>query len=66
MEVCLLYMYRVENLVAKGEIAHYEQFHHLPQCLQELSVKLRLQVGTVGFVWSALAGCHFVECRLIV
>ena len=27
----------VENIVAKGEIARYEQFLFLPKCFQELS-----------------------------
>ena len=26
-----------ENIVAKGQIAHYEQFRHLSQCFQMLS-----------------------------
>ena len=26
-----------ENIVAKGEIAHHEQFHLLPQCFQKPS-----------------------------
>ena len=26
---------KVENNVGKGEIAHYEQFHLLPQCFQK-------------------------------
>ena len=29
---------RVENIVGKGEIAHYEQFLLFPQCFQKLSV----------------------------
>ena len=28
----------VENIVGKGEIAHYEQFLLFPQCFQKLSV----------------------------
>ena len=28
----------VENIVRKGEIARYEQFHLFPQCFQKLSV----------------------------
>ena len=28
----------VENIVGKGEIAHYEQFLHFPQCFQKLSI----------------------------
>ena len=28
----------VENIVAKGEIAHVEQFHLLTQCFQKSSV----------------------------
>ena len=28
----------VENMVGKGEIAHYEQFHLFRQCFQKLSV----------------------------
>ena len=28
----------VENIVGKGEIAHYEQFLHFPQCFQKQSV----------------------------
>ena len=28
----------VENIVRKGEIAHYEQFLLFPQCFQKLSV----------------------------
>ena len=28
---------RVENIVRKGEIAHYEQFLLFPQCFQKLS-----------------------------
>ena len=27
-----------ENIVANGEIVHNEQFLHLPQCFQKLSV----------------------------
>ena len=27
---------RVENIVGKGEIAHYEQFLHFPQCFQKV------------------------------
>ena len=30
-------MHRVENIVAKGGIAHYEQFLLLPQCFQKSS-----------------------------
>ena len=26
---------QVENIVGKGEIAHYEQFHLFPQCFQK-------------------------------
>ena len=29
---------RVENIVGKREIAHYEQFLLFPQCFQKLSV----------------------------
>ena len=29
---------RVENVVGKGEIAHYNQFLFFPQCFQKLSV----------------------------
>ena len=29
---------RVENIVEKEEIAHYEQFLLFPQCFQKLSV----------------------------
>ena len=29
---------RVENIVGKGEIAHFEQFLLFPQCFQKLSV----------------------------
>ena len=29
---------RVQNIVGKGEIAHYEQFLLFPQCFQKLSV----------------------------
>ena len=28
----------VENIVGKGDIAHYEQFLLFPQCFQKLSV----------------------------
>ena len=28
----------LENIVGKGEIAHYEQFLFFPQCFQKLSV----------------------------
>ena len=28
----------IENIVGKGEIAHYEQFLLFPQCFQKLSV----------------------------
>ena len=28
---------RVENIVGKGEIAHYEQFLFFPQCFQKAS-----------------------------
>ena len=28
----------VENIVGKGEIAHYERFLFFPQCFQKLSV----------------------------
>ena len=28
----------VENILGKGEIAHYEQFLPFPQCFQSLSV----------------------------
>ena len=28
----------VENIVGKGEIAHYEQFLLFPQCFQKLSI----------------------------
>ena len=28
---------RVKNIVANGEIAHYKQFHHLPQYFQKSS-----------------------------
>ena len=28
----------VQNIVEKGEIAHYEQFLLFPQCFQKLSV----------------------------
>ena len=28
----------LENIVGKGEIAHYEQFLLFPQCFQKLSV----------------------------
>ena len=28
----------VENVVGKGEIAHYEQFLLFPQCFQKLSI----------------------------
>ena len=28
----------VENIVRKGEIAHYENFLFFPQCFQKLSV----------------------------
>ena len=27
----------IKNIVANGEIAHYEQFFHLPQCFQRSS-----------------------------
>ena len=30
-------MDRVENIVAKGEIAHYNQIRILPQCFQKMS-----------------------------
>ena len=30
----VLPLQKVENIVAKGEIAHYEQFLILPQCFQ--------------------------------
>ena len=30
-------LYRVENIVAKAEIAHIEQLHLSPQCFQKLS-----------------------------
>ena len=30
-------MNRVENILAKGEIAHYEQFPFLSQCFQKSS-----------------------------
>ena len=29
---------QIENIVGKGEIAHYEQFCFFPQCFQKLSV----------------------------
>ena len=29
---------RVENIVGKGEIAHYEQFLLFPQCFQKLYI----------------------------
>ena len=29
---------QVENIVGKGEIAHYEQFLLFPQCFQKLSI----------------------------
>ena len=32
------YLIEVENIVGKGEIAHYEQFLLFPQCFQSLSV----------------------------
>ena len=31
-------MSKVENIVAKGEVAHYEQFLFLPQCVLRLYV----------------------------
>ena len=34
-----LLLNRVENIVAKGEIAHYEQFLLLLQCLQKSSAE---------------------------
>ena len=33
----VLSLYRVENIVAKGEIAHQEQLLLLPQCFQKPS-----------------------------
>ena len=30
-------MERLENIIAKGEIAHYEQFLLLPKCFQKSS-----------------------------
>ena len=30
-------MNSVEDIVARGEIAHHEQFHPFPQCFQNLS-----------------------------
>ena len=42
-------MNRVENNVANGEIARYEQFLHFPQCFQKSSaakgVRKRFYVG---------------------
>ena len=32
------YMFGVENIVGKGEIARYERFLLFPQCFQKLSV----------------------------
>ena len=32
-----------ENIVTKGEIAHYERFLLLPQCFQELSAAVVLE-----------------------
>ena len=34
-EVLLKDEKKVENTVGKGEIAHYEQFLHFPQCFQK-------------------------------
>ena len=34
-------MSTVENIVAKGEIAHHGQFLLLPQCFQKLSIQQR-------------------------
>ena len=31
---------KVENTVAKGEIAHHEQFHLWPQCFQKSSAAI--------------------------
>ena len=31
---------KLENIVAKGEIAHDEQFHFWPQCFQKLSAAI--------------------------
>ena len=40
-----------ENIVAKGEIAHHEQFHLWQQCFQlYLTIKLSLMEIFQGFV----------------
>ena len=31
---------KIENIVAKGEIAHHEQFHLWPQCFQNSSAAI--------------------------
>ena len=41
MEVLLLN--KVENMVANGKIAHYEQFLHLLPCFQKLSAAYGLK-----------------------
>ena len=40
-------MNRVENFESNVEIAHHEQFLHLPQCFQKLSAMQRRQKKSV-------------------
>ena len=41
---------RVENTVGKGEIAHYEQFLHFPQCFQKASFP-EASKGVIMWEW---------------
>ena len=38
-----------ENIVRKGEIAHYEQFHHFPQCflLNQIIASLFVHISDI-------------------
>ena len=54
----------LENIVGKGEIAHYEQFLLFPQCFQRLSVTLMRQIEYMwskGLIVLTFTGSHVAQ-----
>ena len=56
-----LLLNRIENIVAKGEIAHHEQFLLLPQHFQNLSAANALTLSLIWLLSDASAADSFLK-----
>ena len=50
--------HRVENIVRKGEIAYYKQFHLFSQCFPQLYI---ISTSKCGIVWKWVNHCLFLR-----